>query len=239
MSTDRSARALQASRATDRPRSHAGTSDTELAIFAATERLLAKVPLHDISVAQIIEEAGVARATFYFYFSSKYAVVAGLLAQVMDEIYEVVEPFRARTADEAPDAALRRSLEAATVVWGSHRAAVRATVEHWHAIPELHALWLGVVQRFTEAVATEIDRQRREGLAPPGVDSRQLAAGLIWSTERILYIGGLGVDDNLPTEKDTVDLLMALWLGVLYGAQAPAAAGGGTARKPATTRKRA
>jgi AcrR family transcriptional regulator len=222
MATDRAAKSLQASRATDRPRSHAGTSETELAIFAATERLLAEVPLHDISVAQIIEEAKVARATFYFYFSSKYAVVAGLLAQVMDEIYEVVEPFRARSDDEAPDMALRRSLEAATVVWGGHRAAIRATVEHWHAVPEIGALWLGVVERFTDAVAAEIDRERREGLAAPGLDSRQLAAGVIWSTERILYIGGLGVDADLPTEKDTVDLLMALWMGALYGSQLPA-----------------
>ena len=61
------------------------------------------MPLHDISVADIIEQAKVARATFYFYFSSKYAVVAGLLVQIMDEIYDVVEPFRARSADEPPD----------------------------------------------------------------------------------------------------------------------------------------
>jgi AcrR family transcriptional regulator len=193
-----------------------------LAIFEAAERLLANVPLHDISVADIIKEAKVARATFYFYFSSKYAVVVGLLERVMDEIYDVVQPFRDRAADEPPETALRRSLEASTVVWSAHRAAIRATVEHWHAIPELGDLWLGVVKRFTAAVAAEIDRQRGEGSAPPGVDSRQLAAGVIWATERILYIGGLGVDEDLPGETDTVDMLMALWLGALYGAPSPA-----------------
>ena len=185
---------------------------------------MAEVPLHDISVADIIEEAEVARATFYFYFSSKYAVVAGLLAQIMDEIYDVVEPFRARSADEPPDVALRRSLESSTVVWGAHRAAIRATVEHWHAVPELQSLWLAVVERFTTAVAAEIDRQRSEGLVPPGVDSRQLAATVIWATERILYIAGLGADDDLPSEPATIDVLMALWLGALYGAQVQTAA---------------
>src|SRR5436309_15254176 len=110
MSSESAPNALRSSRAADRPRGHTGTSETELVIFAATERLLTEVPLHDISVADIIEQAKVARATFYFYFSSKYAVVAGLLVQIMDEIYDVVEPFRARSADEPPDVALRRSL---------------------------------------------------------------------------------------------------------------------------------
>ena len=72
---------LAATRRRDRPRVHGGNSDTEQAIFAATEELLEQVPLQDLSVAQIIERAGVSRATFYFYFSSKYAVVTGLLAQ--------------------------------------------------------------------------------------------------------------------------------------------------------------
>jgi AcrR family transcriptional regulator len=84
---------LDASRGADRPRAHGGASETERAIFEATERLLADVPLHDLSVAQIISAAGVSRATFYFYFSSKFAVVTGLLAQVMDEVFEVVQPF--------------------------------------------------------------------------------------------------------------------------------------------------
>jgi AcrR family transcriptional regulator len=217
----RAAANLAAWRTVDRPRAHQGTRESELAILEATEHLLATVPLHDITVAHILEASGVSRATFYFYFSSKYTVVVGLLAQIMDEIYDVVEPFRARTADEAPESALRRSLDAATEVWGTRRAAIRATVEHFHAVPELRALWFGVVDRFIDAVANEIDRQRREGLAPQGVDSRQLAAGLMWSTERILYIAGLGVQKDLPTEKDTVDLLMALWIGALYANGAP------------------
>src|SRR6202022_2897332 len=98
---------LQAARGADRPRAHAGGSETELAIFAATERLLAEIPLQGLSVAQIIEGASVSRATFYFYFSSKYAVVTGLLARVMDEIYEVMQPFVRRRGNALAEAPLR------------------------------------------------------------------------------------------------------------------------------------
>src|ERR1700736_1886578 len=151
---------LQAARSADRPRTHGGASETELAIFEAAERLLAEVPLHDLSVAQIIEAAELSRATFYFYFSSKYAVVTGLLARVMDEIFDVVQPFVRRQLDVSPETALRGSLEGAIALWGGHRPALRAVHEHWNTTPELRELWIGVVERFTDAVAAEIDRER-------------------------------------------------------------------------------
>jgi len=207
---------LASARGTDRPRTHAGTSDTELAIFAATERLLSEVPLHELSVAQIISAAEISRATFYFYFSSKFAVVSGLLAQVMDEIFEVVQPFVRRTGDISPEEALRQSLAGATQLWKSHRPAMRAIHEHWNSTPELRALWLRVVERFTDAIAAEIDRERASGLAPNGAGSRQVAAALLWGTERCLYVAGLGVDPDLPDEPMALEPLLALWVGSLY-----------------------
>src|SRR5215210_7350847 len=89
----------------DRPRAHKGSSEPEAAIFAATERLLADVPLHELSVMQIIGEAGISRATFYFYFSSKFAVLGGLLAIVMDEIFASARPFVDRETDDDPEEA--------------------------------------------------------------------------------------------------------------------------------------
>ena len=207
---------LSTARSTDRPRPHSGTSDTELAIFQATERLISDVPLHDLTVAQIIQAADISRATFYFYFSSKFAVLSGLLASVMDEMFEVAQPFLSRLDEVPPADALRLSLESASRLWANHRPAMRAIHEHWNSTPELRALWLGVVERFKDAVSAEVDRQRESGVAPPGIPSRQLAAALLWSTERCLYIAGLGVDDEMPSEEQAVEPLLAMWAGTLY-----------------------
>ena len=49
-------------------RSHTGRSGPELAIFEATERLLQTKSLHEISVAQILCEAGVSRAGVLLLF---------------------------------------------------------------------------------------------------------------------------------------------------------------------------
>ncbi len=89
--------------------------------------------------------------------------------------------------------------------------------EHWNAVPELRTLWLGVVRRFTDGVSAEIDRQRAAGLAPPGTDSRELTAVLLWATERSLYVAGLGLESELRSEDEAVDALFAVWRGAVYG----------------------
>ena len=100
-------------------------------------------------------------------------------------------------------------------------------MEHWHAVPELQTLWLGVVRRFADGLALEIERERARGLVPPGIDSRQLATALIWATERCLYVAGVHADDHVPDERSCVEPLLALWLGVIYG---PARGARGTRR---------
>ena len=187
------------------------------AVFAATARLLERESFTDVSVAQILAEASVSRTTFYFYFSSKFTVLAGLLGRAMDDIFETVQPFLARPAGEGPELALERSIRQVTRVWRRHRLVLRAVNHHWHSEPELRRLWLEVVERFVAAGADEIDRERAAGLITTAVPSRTLAATLFWSTERILYVAGLGVEAELADEEAAVESLVAIWTGTLYG----------------------
>jgi len=185
-------------------------------IFAATEGLLEEVGLLDFGVSEICRRAEVARGTFYFYFSSKYAVLEGLLARVMDQIYEVMAPFASGREGVSPAQTLASSLEAGWALWSEHRMLLRAVCEHWASVPELRDLWLGVMERFTDAIAGEIDREREAGIASPGVDSRQLAAILLWSAERSAYVAGLGVQADLPNEDAIFKSMLTLWLRAIY-----------------------
>ncbi|MCV7412400.1 TetR family transcriptional regulator [Mycobacterium florentinum] len=185
-------------------------------IFSATARLLAREPFSDVSVAQILTEAGVSRATFYFYFSSKFSVLSGLLERAMNDIFETVQPFLARSPEDSPTVALQRSIRAVTQAWHRHRPVLQAANHHWHAEPELRNLWLGITERFISAGAAEIDRERAAGIITSPVPSRTLAATLFWGTERVLYIAGLGVEPNLADEEAAVDVLVTMWRGTLY-----------------------
>jgi TetR/AcrR family transcriptional regulator, ethionamide resistance regulator len=196
-------------RLVDRPRG----PGAQTAILDAAERLLANSPLHELSVARVIEEAGISRATFYFYFRSKFAVLTALVARVTDEMYEAIAPY-------VSSADLHGRIETSAEVWGAHWPVLRATVENWHASEDLRALWLGVVQRMAGGVAAEIGR--RNGSAGP--DSRQLASVLAWTTERCLYIAGLDSDGDLDDNEALVGVLTRMWLATLYSSPGAAAA---------------
>ncbi|MEZ0365835.1 MULTISPECIES: TetR/AcrR family transcriptional regulator [Mycobacterium] len=186
-------------------------------ILAATARLLAWQSFNDISVAQILTEAKISRATFYFYFASKFSVLSGLLETAMGDIFETVQPFLARSPEDPPTVALQRSIRAVTRAWHRHRLVLQAVNDHWHSEPELRGLWLGIVERFVAAGAVEIERERAAGMIASAVPSRTLASTLFWGTERVLYIAGLGIEPTLADEEAAVDALVAMWQGTLYG----------------------
>lgn len=197
------------------------TVDTDAAsaesILSATLRLLAGQSFNDISVAQILTEANVSRATFYFYFASKFSVLSSLLESAMSDIFETVQPFLARAPEDPPTVALQRSIGAVTHAWHRHRLVLQAANDHWHSEPELSKLWLSIVERFIAAGAVEIERERAAGLIASAVPSRTLASTLFWGTERVLYIAGLGIEPSLADEEAAVDALVTMWQGTLYG----------------------
>src|SRR5581483_4187182 len=62
--------------------------DLRAMIIGATERLLGQRRLEEIPVLDVIEEAGVSRASFYIYVESKYAPVAELEEELADKLYD-------------------------------------------------------------------------------------------------------------------------------------------------------
>jgi AcrR family transcriptional regulator len=204
-------------RSVDRPRPRDGSSEIEATIFEATERLLGRMPFRDIRIPDILEEAGISRGTFYHYFSSKWAVIAALLPRVTEEIAGSLAPFIEQDAAVNVRDALRQSITAGARVWASHRGLLRTVQEHWSASDDLREQWLTMNAFFVERIAHEIERERRAGKAPPGLDSRQLAAMLVWSSGQLMFVAGTGVEPALPDEEAIVETLPEFWLAAVYG----------------------
>src|SRR5579859_5579788 len=87
------------------------------AIVTAVRELLHERSFADLSVSTISDRAGVARSGFYFYFDSKYAVLAQILADATHELEELTEYFAPRGADESPAAFARRMVGSAAAVY--------------------------------------------------------------------------------------------------------------------------
>ena len=188
----------------------------EQAVCDALERLLATRKLADLSVAEILREAGTSRGSFYFYFASKNAVLAALAERVNDEVFEATQTWLHRDEGQPPEPALRAAMQGALALWRAHAPVIRAMVESWRSDPELDAAWRRLIGRFTSSAAEQIDRERAAGIAPPGPDSGALGAMLTWTTERCLY---LAVSDGEPAFADDEALVATLthvWWRAIY-----------------------
>ena len=198
-------------------RGPAQPGDIEQAVCDAAERLLGTERLADLSVAQILREAQVSRASFYFYFASKHAVLARLAERVVDEVYLATQTWLHRAEGEPARAALEAAMRSAAQLWRTHGPVVRAMVETWHTAPEIGDVWERLIGRFTDAAAEQIERERTAGVAPAdGPPARTLAATLTWMTERSLYLALTSGEPEFADEDALVTTLTEVWWRAIY-----------------------
>jgi AcrR family transcriptional regulator len=199
-----------------RPRPHTGDQAIEKAVFAATEKLLATTPLHEISVAQIIAEAELSRASFYHYFSSKHDVVTALMTAIFDAMF-AESHTELETVWTDPAAELRASLRPAMETWFEHRAVIQAVLENQHAVPDLAKVWSAVSEPFRAVLAAQITQQRAAGRAPDGLAPEVIASMMVSAAERIFYVGSTGTDPRLRTASQRLDATVAVCMAAIYG----------------------
>ncbi len=195
------------------------------AILAATERLLAERPLHELRVAEIIAAAGVSRSSFYAHFDSKAAVIAECLRRALSEITLAFEPVHA-TADDGLEAAIRASLRSWARICERHGALLLAASEEWPADRRLGEPWLAMLTDVAAGTARLVDDLRARGLAPAGADPAALSDCLTWGFERVLQVALAGGAEGLEDAGAIVEPLTQMMLGGLFG-RAPARPGAG------------
>ncbi len=96
------------------------------AIVAAVRELLHERSFADLSVSTISERAGVARSGFYFYFDSKYAVLAVILADASELLDSLTHHFAPREPGETPAAFAKRMVGSAAAVYANDDPVLKA-----------------------------------------------------------------------------------------------------------------
>jgi AcrR family transcriptional regulator len=192
-----------------------GPRDLETAILDATETLLAHRPFTELSVAEILTTARVSRASFYFYFETKYAVLAALVRRAIGEGQRTAEPWVEHTRDEPPEAEIRAAVRTGAQLWRQRGPVLRAIVENWRANPELTTLWLDLMNGFTTRTAARIERDRAAGITRDDADPTTLAAMLTWLGERVNYLAAIG-EPPFDNEDRVVETLTHIWMSTIY-----------------------
>lgn len=202
-----------------------GLSAVESEVFAATERLLAQMPIADLSVALIVKEAGISRARFYYHFKSKLSVLAALFMTLPDELSGPFEPLL-RDWEEPPDVGALWSdfLRGLATIYKEHADVLRAVTEQWHGLPELRRAWLAAQERSSEMLTQVIDHHRARGLARPGFDSRRLATAIVIATGESLHMADLDGNADIDQLAAAIEPLFVMLAATLYGHETASAA---------------
>ncbi|WP_026357142.1 TetR/AcrR family transcriptional regulator [Mycobacterium sp. 141] len=192
--------------------------DREAAILATASRLLETKAFADISVDDLAKGAGISRPTFYFYFTSKEAVLLSLL----DPLIKRADTGFDRALEDMPadpKRAIRRGIEIFFSSFGSHPATARAGTEALNSSPEFRHFWSGLMQKWISLTAALITAERQLGNAPDTIPALDLATSLNLMNERMMMATLAGEQPAVEHEK-VVDTLAHIWLTSIYGTAA-------------------
>ena len=164
--------------------------------------------LADVSVAAVADQAGLARSTFYFYFSSKNEAVTHLLSDIFDQQIATARDVLGCGGD--PKHNLSRVLYLTAESWTSQRRQFLAMLDARDADTETRDIWNAWLRRYEVFVADYIDQHLRGDTS-----SGDLAHALISLNERVLerHLRGHGLDS-----PDAIHAALEhIWTATIFG----------------------
>ena len=190
--------------------------DSYGALIAAARRLIGSMGYHQVTVDDVRKEAGVSRATFYFYFKNKRHLFIQMARSVMDDLYEVAGrhyPDR----DEYTRIILANA--AYLEVWRRESKIMGEFFALSLVDDEIRETYARYRQRFEDRIAGRISRLIESGRIPQ-TDPALLAAALSSMVE-FLAFRFFATDEEISTEhyrfSDAVRVLSESWYRAVYG----------------------
>lgn len=187
------------------------------AILQAVRELMVERPFADLSVSSISDRAGVARSGFYFYFDSKYAVLAQILAEATNELEELTHYFAPRGPDETPAAFATRMVGSAAVVYAHNDPVMKACNAARYTDAEIRKLLDHQVDRVIDQIIKIVQDESSAGTAHPISDDVPALVRTLSVTTAQMLSGDsayLGPDGDV---QRGIRVLEQLWLHALWG----------------------
>lgn len=158
------------------------------AITAAVAELISEHhTFADLSVSAISERAGVGRSGFYFYFDSKYAVLAHMVSGMLAELEDLTHSFAPRGSDESPEEFASRMVGSAAVVFAHNDPLMKACMEARISDPTIARMLDGLTDSLVEKIVAIAQAEVKErGAQPVSDDLPALVRCLVGLTGSVL-----------------------------------------------------
>ena len=184
------------------------------AIVTAVRELLQERSFADLSVSTISERAGVARSGFYFYFDSKYAVLAVILADASEMLDELTHHFAPREPGETPAAFAKRMVGSAVAVYANDDPVMAACAAARNTDAQIREMmddfYDGIIDKLIALLEQDADARPISDDLPALV--RTLAAVTSFTLTHDSAFVGRGED---PARA--IDIVEKLWLTAFWG----------------------
>jgi len=184
------------------------------AIVSAVRELLQERSFADLSVSTISERAGVARSGFYFYFDSKYAVLAVILADAGELLDKLTHDFAPREPGESPVAFAKRMVGSAAAVYAGNDPVMAACAVARNTDAQIREMMddfaAAIIDKIVTLVEQDADARPISDDLPALV--RMLAAATTLTLTHDSAFIGRGQD---PARA--IDVLERLWVSGLWG----------------------
>jgi AcrR family transcriptional regulator len=186
--------------------------EAEQEILTAAETLLREGSYADLTVANIMGRTGLARSSFYVYFSDVPGLLRRLASRIEGEFLEVSDVWLTGPGDEE---ASRRSTAGIVEVYVRHGPVLKALADAAATQPEVEEIFRwGVVADFIDAVVRRCEEQYAAGRFPHLIPP-EVCRALVLMTERYLA-DTLGRDPS-QDPGPVAAALNIVWSKVLYG----------------------
>ncbi|MGZ4278495.1 MAG: TetR/AcrR family transcriptional regulator [Solirubrobacteraceae bacterium] len=172
-------------------------------ILEATERLLADRRFRDVTIEDVMAEAGLARTVFYRHFDGLHHVVLGLLEDLLTGV--VAE---AQAGDPHDRAILRRQLELVVRTYREHGPLLLALDAAAHDHKEVEQAYRRWLDDTVDISALMIARGVAIGHTPP-MPVREVARALTNMNGH--YLLDLVAHDPAFDEQAAVEALWTVW----------------------------
>jgi len=199
-------------------------SETRSLLLACAGRVFARLGYARTTIADVTEEAGVSRATFYVYFASKADVFRTVALGVRDRFLAVHEQPDVDAED--PYELARESSAAYLRAAVDHRELLTVIEHQGLADAEIATIWHELRDRPLQRIARYVNRLTAEGIAHPAAPAQTIAEAVYG-----MFVHFAHLVAARPDEYDVaVDHLTAIYLRLLaLPEQAPPSAGNGAA----------
>jgi AcrR family transcriptional regulator len=170
----------------------------------------------DLSVSTISERAGVARSGFYFYFDSKYAVLAVILADAGELLDSLTHHFAPREPGEMPAAFAKRMVGNAAEVWANDNPVLTACEVARNTDAQIREMmddfYDGIIDKLITLLEQDPEARPVSDDLPALV--RTLAATTTMTVTKDSAFVGRGTDPGRA-----VDAVERLWVSAIWGSE--------------------